>query len=280
MARELDRNRGEPDACPFLGKLLVLVSAEMTEPPVMTPIRGTEYARNVPKRMWHRDPHASAGFEDACGVAERGSVVGHVLEDGDGDDRPEGAAREREPLCRAAHPQGPVDDTLVRREPSRARERLEREIAADRTSAGPRCLDHRVPGAADTDVDERGRTAVQDRRGAESPEVADAPLLELVAPIGGELCVEVLSLALVLGVPFEDALVDEDGDAVDQREAVRPADADEGRVARFQLVSALRTTKQLGQVGIWRTGRLEPPPAPPYRGPPSRLGSRRWQRRP
>ena len=217
MARVSDGCGLETGGTPCLRELARLVASQMAEAPVVPAVRRAENGGDVAHRVWHRHPRPAAGLQHAGQLAQSGAVVRDVLDHRNSECRAECARGERQPLCGAADPERAVADPLRERVPARGHQPGEGEVAADGERALAGGLDHRVPGSADADVDQR---AAKRARGPDSAQIAPAPAVRLVGAVRGELAVEVPALQCVLRVAPELVLANEDDHPLDERKRV------------------------------------------------------------
>ena len=244
MAGEVHLFCGEAEAATHLDEGLSFVATQMAELAIVAPVGKPEDRRDMAQRVGHRHPGApTTRSQHSRQLAQGSAIVRHVLEHRDCERGRAGPRRKRQPLGRAAHPQRAVGDAFDFGKPASSRKPLKREVATDGRRSVARRFDHRVAGAADADVHDRCLPVAQRAGGAETLQVAQPPLLEVVAAIAGELRVEVAPLVLVLRVVPERPHHD---DSVHDRETM-------ARVA-YRLVSdfdprfAGRAAKKPGQL--------------------------------
>jgi hypothetical protein len=80
MTRELDLQWFKPDLTSDVDQLLCLVAPEMAELVVMPAVRRAEERRDVPEGVGHGHPHASAGLQHTCKLAQGCHIVRQMLE--------------------------------------------------------------------------------------------------------------------------------------------------------------------------------------------------------
>src|SRR5919199_2974806 len=190
-----------------------VVVSLVADPPVVPPVEGPDRRRHVAKGVWHRDPGASARLQDSRQLHDRRPVVVEVLEYGDRARRAEGRICERERLGGTDDKPSVPPDSLVGRELRRCQDAGNGQVTPDGVDATARRLDYGRARPTDADVEVRTPVVEHADSAEDAFDEAEAPVLEPVLAVLGELRVEVLALRPLLPAGG----IEEDGDTFHER---------------------------------------------------------------